>query len=481
MGRGWMRSRIDGAAGAAASAAAMLAAGTSPALAHAADRGHVLLLPTGYYLWGGAAAVALSFLLIGFAPASWLDSLFRKRLRIVALPSRLRLAASAFSFVLLLLLLLAGIQGSRDPLSNPLPLVFWTLFWVGLTLVQAVFGDLWRWINPLYAPWRLVAWITGRRVRRRQLPERIGYWPAFLLFLGFAWFELVYPAPDDPARLALVIGLYFLANLGAALVFGYEAWTRQGECLSVFMRMVAGTAFLEERRRGRGRRRLRLCVPGAKLAAAPHLPLSGTLFLLLALSSVSFDGLMRTFFWLGLNDINPLEFPGRSAVMGVMTAGLVGMFVLLAAVFLACVAAGERLSGRPVGFASAAGRLVWSIIPISIAYHFSHYLTALAVDGQYALAAISDPLMTGLDLFGTAGMHVRAGTVLGAEAAWTIWNLQAAAIILGHVMAVVVAHAIAFRLYRDPARAVRSQLPLAALMVVYTVFGLWLLSSPTGY
>lgn len=476
-----MKSRVGRVMRAAACMAAMLLAPAAPAFAHAADRGHVLLLPTGYYLWGGAAAVALSFLLIGFAPAFRLDRLFRKRLRLRTLPSRLRFAGSALCFLLLVLLLMAGVYGSRDPLSNPLPLVFWTLFWIGLTLVQAVFGDLWRWINPLYAPWRILTGLAGRPIRRKRLPRRIGYWPAFLLFLGFAWFELVYPAPDDPARLALVIALYFLANLGAAMVFGYEAWTRQGECLSVFMRMVAGTAFLDERPLGQGRRRLRLCVPGAKLAAAAHLPLSGTLYLLLALSSVSFDGLMRTFFWLGLNDVNPLAFPGRTAVIGEMTAGLVGMFVLLATAFLACVALGERLSGRPVGFAYAPGRLVWSIIPISIAYHFSHYLTALAVNGQYALAAISDPLMTGLDLFGTAGMHVRAGTVLGAEAAWTIWNLQSAAIIAGHVMAVVVAHAIAFRLYRDPARAMRSQIPLAGLMVLYTVFGLWLLSSPTGY
>ncbi|TGT34972.1 hypothetical protein EN812_32500, partial [Mesorhizobium sp. M4B.F.Ca.ET.169.01.1.1] len=34
----------------------------TPAFAHASDRGHVLLFPTGYYLIGGAFAVAASFL-----------------------------------------------------------------------------------------------------------------------------------------------------------------------------------------------------------------------------------------------------------------------------------------------------------------------------------------------------------------------------------------------------------------------------------
>src|SRR5690606_16839398 len=124
--------------------------------------------------------------------------------------------------------------------------------------------------------------------------------------------------------------------------------------------------------------------------------------------------------------------------------------------------------------------LVWSIIPISMAYHFSHYLVALVVNGQYALAALSDPLMSGADLFGTAGMHVQAGALMGAEAAWTVWNLQAAAIVTGHLLAVLVAHVVAFRLHGSQVQASRSQLPLALLMVGYTVFGLWLLSSPTA-
>jgi hypothetical protein len=60
-----------------------------------------------------------------------------------------------------------------------------------------------------------------------------------------------------------------------------------------------------------------------------------------------------------------------------------------------------------------------------------------------------------------------------------IWNLQAGAIVLGHVVAVFAAHAIAGR--RHGHAGALSQAPLAALMVGYTVFGLWLLSTPTGY
>lgn len=451
----------------------------APAFAHAADRGHVLLLPTGHYLVGGAAAVALTFAVLTLAPPVALAHLARVRLVIGAVPTWPRLAGSVICFALLCALVAAGFLGSRDPLSNPLPLMVWTVFWIGLTLAQGVLGNLWWWIDPWYAPWRLAARLMDRKTPR-GMPASWGYWPAVVQFLAFAWFELVYPAPDDPARLAGVVCAYFSVNLVAMLVFGHEDWSRRGECMSAFLRMIARLAVVEAGEPRDGRRRIALCLPGAKLVNAAPLPWSGTLFLLLALSSVSFDGLMRTFFWLGLIGVNPLEFPGRTAVMGASSLGLVATFAVLSAAFLAAVKLGGRLAGEGPRGAEAAGALVWSIIPISMAYHFSHYLTALVVNGQYALAALSDPLMSGADLFGTAGMHVQAGVLMGAEAAWLVWNLQAAAIVGGHLLAVLVAHVVAFRLYGAAAAASRSQLPLAALMVAYTVFGLWLLSSPTA-
>ena len=70
---------------------------------------------------------------------------------------------------------------------------------------------------------------------------------------------------------------------------------------------------------------------------------------------------------------------------------------------------------------------------VALAYHVAHYLTALLVDGQYALAALSDPFALGWNLFGTADMQIEAGIVAGADSAWWLWNLQAGAIILGHL------------------------------------------------
>lgn len=468
--------RVAWSAACRAATVASLALLPQEALAHASDRGHVLLLPTGHYLVGGGAAVLLTFLVLAFARPGSLDRLARVRLGLGSLPTWPRLLGSTLCLALIIALIAAGYLGSRDPLSNPLPLMVWTMFWIGLTLLQGVVGNVWWWIDPWYAPWRAINALT--KGRRLDLPLSWGYWPAVLQFTGFAWFELVYPAPDDPARLATVVGAYFAVNLLAMVIFGHAAWSRRGECLSVFLRMIAGLAVVEGGDPREGRRAISLCLPGAKLVAAVPLSLSGTLFLLLALSTVSFDGLMRTFFWLGIWGVNPLEFPGRTAMIASSSLGLGLTFLLLSAAFLAAVALGDAVA-RGGGAVRAAGALVWSIIPISMVYHFSHYLTALVVNGQYTLAALSDPLTTGTDLFGTAGMHVQAGVLMGAHSAWLVWNIQAAAIVGGHLLAVLVAHVIAYRLYGSAGRAATSQLPLAILMVCYTVFGLWLLSSPT--
>lgn len=443
----------------------------------------MLLLPTGHYLAGGALAVLASFAIMAFVDTRPMQRFDGGKVAASPFFPRLRMATSLLSWLVLALLLAAGLSGSRDPLSNPLPLMFWTVFWIGLVLVQGLAGNAWYWLDPWYGPVRLARRLAGRTGEGAVLscPAWLGVWPAVAGLAGFAWFELVYEAPDDPARLAVVLGLYWLASFASMLLFGHRDWSRKGEFLTVFLTMVGRMGAVCARPVADGRARIGLSWPGSRLAEQEPLPPGGTVFLILALASVSFDGLMRSFFWLGLAGINPLEFPGRSAVVWQNTAGLAAMAGLLGGAFLLAVWAGERLAGKRGPVWPAAGALVWSLMPIALAYHFSHYLTALLINGQYALAAVSDPLANGWNLFGTAGLHVSAGLVLGAESAWILWNLQAGAIVAGHVMAVLAAHVIAGRLHGSARRSVISQAPLAALMVGYTVFGLWLMSTPTGY
>ncbi len=452
-----------------------------PAFAHTTGRGFVMLLPTTYYFAGGGLAVAASFLILLATPSAGLGRVFawRWRFRRPSLPVKAGLNWAGF--FLFAILIGAGLLGSRDPLENPLPIVVWTLWWVGLTMITAIFGDLWRVVNPWTGPYRLlvrVGWVT-RPSTAWQLPGWIGYWPAVAGLFAFAWFELVALAPDDPAKLAKLAASYWLGTLAAMAVFGEEQWRRRGEIFAVFFDFVARLAPLWSRLSSENRTQV-VGVPGARLVASQALPFSGVFFILLALASVSFDGLTKTFWWLALLGINPLEFPGRSAVMAANTVGLIGAFAVLSAGFLGAVLAGSALAGGDGKTTECVGRLALSIMPIALGYHFAHYLTALLVNGQYALIAASDPFATGSDLLNIGSFHVTTSFLNTPAGVQTIWRAQAAAVVVAHVVAVLVAHAIALDIYPSARRAALSQIPLALLMIAYTVFGLWLLATPTG-
>jgi hypothetical protein len=136
------------------------------------------------------------------------------------------------------------------------------------------------------------------------------------------------------------------------------------------------------------------------------------------------------------------------------------------------------MAGNGSAWREAAGRLVYSIVPIALAFQAAHYLTNVLVDGQNALIAASDPFGLDWNLFGTAEWHTTTSFLNTLSGVTLIFNTETAIIALGHVIGIVMAHLIASRLFESPRKAVISQIPLAALMVFYTGFGLWLLSTP---
>ena len=56
-----------------------------------------------------------------------------------------------------------------------------------------------------------------------------------------------------------------------------------------------------------------------------------------------------------------------------------------------------------------------------------------------------------------------------------IFLTQAGAVVIGHVLAILVAHAMALLLYGENRPALLSQIPLAGFMILYTFLGLWLM------
>ncbi len=474
----------------------------------------MLLLPTHLYIAGGALAVAASFVALWLGGALVRMSPPRLELAALAMPRWLPVLTSLGSAALLGVLAIAAYWGAPDPIRNPLPGFIWGLWWIGLTFLTGLIGNLWPAINPWSGPASVLRRVIAAANDQPLLvlPEQLGQWPAIGLFLAFAWLELVDPKAEDPQHLANAVIAYSALTIGGMTVFGIEAWCRQVECFSIFFRMIGALAPVQWREIDR-RLALRLGVPGHALADLDLFSPGAVAFVLVALSTVSFDGVLRTFAWLGLNGVNPLEFPGRSAMVGVNTLGLIGAAVLFVAVYALTIATGYRRLGvrpagsdpralfdliesdrrsrllvlstffRPTGFhfvgkCSRLSAFAASIVPIAFGYHLAHYLPALPLKVLNALKALSDPFATGMDLLGLTTIDSPQSLTAGHAAATFVYRLQTAIIVAAHVMAVIVAHGIATRLAGDERGALGRELPLTLLMIGYTALGLWLLSTP---
>ncbi|HLF48619.1 MAG TPA: hypothetical protein VJA45_04535, partial [Methylomirabilota bacterium] len=129
---------------------------------------------------------------------------------------------------------------------------------------------------------------------------------------------------------------------------------------------------------------------------------------------------------------------------------------------------------------SSPGVLALSLVPIAFGYHFAHYLPVFMVDVQQALRAASDPFVLGWNLVGTRDLHVVTSFLSDPSRVYAIWHTQVAVIVAAHVGGVTIAHALALRVAGRAAATALSQLPMLALMIGYTMFGLWLLSAPTA-
>jgi len=354
-------------------------------------------------------------------------------------------------------------------------LVILTIFWVGIITVHAFAGDFWRFINPWSGIYHFL-FPNSAAPAMLPLPRAFSSWPAAAALLLFMVFYLAYPAPDDPSRLAVVVAAYWLYTFSGMVIFGGEVWLSRGECFTVLMRHYAslapcGSADAHAVRSG---------IPGWQIVGAPALSVSGAVFVIMILASGSFDGLNETFWWLAQIGVNPLEFPGRSAVIWQTVTGLVAANMLLPAAFAAAVALGLAMVGESARFAEAFGRLARTILPIAAGYHVAHYLISFLINSQYFLAALNDPWAIGSSYLWTGPFYVTTGFLNSHDSVQAIFLTQAAAIVAGHMLAVLLSHAIAIDMFGNARKALVSQIPPAVFMIAYTLFGLWLLAAPRG-
>jgi hypothetical protein len=375
----------------------------------------------------------------------------------------------ALSFAFLVLVFLAALIGKESAAQNIAPTFIYVVFWLGLVLLVVLLGNVWRVLNPWRAAADFVAWAwRSEWTAPFHYPERLGRWPAAVLLFCFATIELAYKDPSSPSALALAIGIYSWITWMGALAFGRDAWFANGEAFTSYFGLYARLAPLAVRDG-----RIVARVPLKGLARPIRRP--GTVaFVSVMLGTVLFDGFSRTTWFLNrqLDVEQPfaLDNPGLAdlARTGLNLAGLVVGVGLVGLLFLGAVDAARRVSGYP---GQLANEFVGSLIPIALAYVVAHYFSLFVLQGQLAIRLASDPFGYGWNIFGT-----KTFPTIGSLAPNTVWYVQVGALVVGHVLGLMVAHDRAVALF--PAKtATRAQYAMLALMVLYTVGGMWVLSA----
>ncbi len=446
-------------------AGAALWMGAQPAHAHGVGGRADLPLPVWMVAYAAAAVLVVSF--VGLArlwPTPRLEGA-RDAVPIPGLDGRFLEAGAVILRILGLCLFLlvwaAAAFGENDPAANLAPRAVYVVFWVGLIVMSGLVGDVWRALSP-YDTLAAVAQRLRRRRRAGDAPQgghdyRLGHWPAAVGLAAFTWLELAHPNPASPRVLAVAIAVYTVAVLAGAAWWG-RCWVRQGETFAAFFGLLSAMAPLCRDDEGR------LCLRPPLVGLAHLEVLPGTAALVIvALGSTSFDGLSRTAFWADV--IGNRTGWDASALA---TLGLAWMVGLVAVLYIGATRLAARVVNRePMALVDV---FAHSLVPIALAYAVAHYFSLLVFEGQGAYALASDPFGWGWNLFGTASSPIDYRAVSTA----TIAYVQAGAIVAGHVAGVVLAHDRAVATFR-PRLATRSQYPLLAAMVGYTVGGLVLL------
>ena len=448
-------------------------------LAHGIGGVRDLPVPESFFFTTAAIVLVVSFVLLGLL---WKRPLLEAHAEGRALPGSLsrillsgplRLLLQLVSVGLFALTLATALFGTAVDLLNFAPTFVYVIFWLGIPLLSILFGNVWRALSP----WRALAdwavWLVERSGREArpvlEWSERLGRYPAAVALLSFVALELANPRPAYPRTLAIATALYSYWALAGMAVYGRDAWTRGGEGFAVAFELLSRIAPVAVR-------------DGTVVVRWPFTGLGGAepvrgalVFVAVMLGSTSFDGFERTAMWQNLvNDvrIHLADSPQRTVDLATTFVNLGGLALFVSGVALTYFAAVSAARALVRAQRSLVPDFVLSLVPISAAYLVAHYFSLFVIQGQFIITLASDPFGRGWDLFGTRDFAPNLAIV----APNTVWYVQVGALVVGHVAGLAIAHDRAVAVFERRRDALRSQYPMLALMLLYTVGGLWLLS-----
>lgn len=434
-------------------------AGASNAVAGLSQSSGDVAVPQWLYLASGGGAVGAMALLSMLVTDRVIIDGYHERSLTARLGALRPIAGHALSFLgvgaLAFVLVVAFLGPTRGNVSGAVLLAF-----VGvralLTMVAYTVGNPW----PALDPWRTIAGILPNGFL--EYPTWLGSWPAVGGLLAFVWLEVVAPLASSPRALGVAVLGYSAFTIAGAVAFSPETWFRRGDPLSVWFRCYGAVAPIGRREDGRG---LELRAPGSRLSDTDVVTdLSAVAVPIVLVWELTYSGFIVTS--PGATTVEALVGVGLPPAL-VYLALLLAGFALFYRVFLYAADRCRRRAETYLSRRYLAIRFAPALIAIAAGYHFAHYVGfALSLWPSF-LDSILVPLSPPVN-----------PTVL-ALPGW-FGFVEIAGVLLGHALAVWVAHTTAFELFPGRLQAIRSQYPFVAVMVAFTMVSLWILSLPTA-
>ena len=455
-----------------------------PVYAHGFGERYDLPVPLGLYLGGAAAAVIYSFVVIGLFLRTNINLNQYPSFNILKIPLLSILSSHVFTGLIklatslaFLLVIMSGLFGDQEPNNNLAPTMVWVIGWVGIAYTSALVGNIWLLINPwnnTFVVFEFIDSILNQKRRsligRLEYTESYGVWPAVVLLLAFAWIELVYMNSSSPFHIAILLLIYSLITWTGMILFGKQQWLQNCEIFSIIFGILAKFAPSEAYRSGKSLV-LNLRPPAVELTLTESKSLSEMTLIITLLATITFDGFMATPIWANITDIIYEALPNMTLIS---TLGLLSSVALFLITYIAICKSISMASNNMLTTENVCISFIYSLVPISLAYHLAHFLSYLLIQGQLIVPLSSDPFGYGWDLFGGADYKLNIG-IIGAKFAWVSAVIS---IVVGHIIAVYIAHVVAMKKLGNRKTAIQSQIPMLGLMIVYTISSLWILAQP---
>ncbi len=435
--------------------ATLISAIPAPALAHGIGGRADLPVPIEFFLYGAAVVLIVSFIALALLwPEPRLQGGPLEKVVTagpIGWPGRV---LAGVGVVGLLVVVAAGLVGVQNSSRNVAPVLVWVVFWLVVPFLAALVGNLYTYLNP----WRVLGSLVGSE-ERPALLERLGVYPAAFALLLFTWMELIAPEGGQPSTVAVAALVYTAYLIGLMVWAGRSTGLQIGDAFTTYNRLISAISPWGRDAEGRLVRR-------GWIRALPVLPRwpGLTLFVVLMIGTVSYDGLSSTQWWRDL-------LGTKAGTMLWETLGFVAVSAVIGAAYWTASWAAVKLAEDVRSPAQVAASFAHTLVPIALAYAFAHYFTLILFEGQLLVSTASDPFGQGWDLFGTAERAINY---------WmsprVVWYVQVVAIVAGHVTGVILAHDRALAEF-PPVRAVRSQYAMLVLMVALTALGLTILAA----